>query len=161
MKKTKFTEAQIIGILKEQEQGMKVSDLCRKHGISDATFYNWKNKYAGMSVDELKRLKELEQENAQLKKIVANPPFNPTTLPRTIQPRASSGKPFRPSLPTRGSYSNPVHTPETGTRQLATGNWQPTRIRHRNTSTKKPDLTIGLCSIKPTSTTTSQVRCDD
>lgn len=72
MKKTRFTEAQIIAILKEQEQGLKVADICRKHGISDATFYNWKSKYAGMSVDELKRLKELEQENARLKKIVAN-----------------------------------------------------------------------------------------
>ena len=72
MKKTKFTEAQIIGILNEQEQGIKVSDLCRKHGISDATFYNWKSKYGGMMVDELKRLRELEQENARLKKIIAN-----------------------------------------------------------------------------------------
>jgi putative transposase len=72
MKKTRFTEAQIIGILNEQEQGIKVSDLCRKHGISDATFYNWKSKYGGMKVDELKRLKELEQENARLKRIVAN-----------------------------------------------------------------------------------------
>lgn len=72
MKKTRFTEAQIIGILNEQEQGVKVSDLCRKHGISDATFYNWKSKYGGMKVDELKRLRELEQENARLKKIIAN-----------------------------------------------------------------------------------------
>ena len=72
MKKTRFSEAQIISILNEQEQGIKVSDLCRKHGISDATFYNWKGKYGGMKVDELKRLKELEQENARLKKIVAN-----------------------------------------------------------------------------------------
>lgn len=72
MKKTRFTEAQIIGILKEQEQGIKVADLCRKNGISDATFYNWKSKYGGMRVDELKRLKELEQENSRLKKIVAN-----------------------------------------------------------------------------------------
>ena len=72
MKKSRFTEPQIIAILKEQEQGLKVADICRKHGISDATFYNWKSKYAGMSVDELKRLKELEQENARLKKIVAN-----------------------------------------------------------------------------------------
>ena len=72
MKKTRFTEAQIIAILNEQEQGIKVSDLCRKHGISDATFYNWKSKYGGMKVDELKRLKELEQENARLKRIVAN-----------------------------------------------------------------------------------------
>jgi putative transposase len=72
MKKTKFTESQIIGILNEQEQGIKVSDVCRKHGISDATFYNWKSKYGGMKVDELKRLRELEQENARLKKIIAN-----------------------------------------------------------------------------------------
>lgn len=72
MKKTRFTEAQIISILNEQEQGMKVSDLSRKHGISDATFYNWKSKYGGMKVDELKRLRDLEQENARLKKIVAN-----------------------------------------------------------------------------------------
>jgi putative transposase len=72
MKKTRFTEAQIIAILNEQEQGIKVSDLCRKHGISDATFYNWKSKYGGMKVDELKRLRELEQENARLKKIIAN-----------------------------------------------------------------------------------------
>lgn len=72
MKKSKFTESQIIGILKEQEQGIKISELCRNHGISDATFYNWKSKYGGMNVDELKRLRELEQENARLKKIVAN-----------------------------------------------------------------------------------------
>jgi putative transposase len=62
MKKTSFTEVQIIGILNEKEQAMKVSDLCRKHGISEATFYNWKSKYGGMKVDELKRLRELEQD---------------------------------------------------------------------------------------------------
>lgn len=72
MKKSRFTEAQIIAILKEQEQGQKVADICRKHGISEQTFYNWKSKYGGMEVDELKRLKDLEQENARLKKIVAN-----------------------------------------------------------------------------------------
>ena len=72
MKKIKFSESQILGILKEQEQGFKVSEICRKHGISDATFYNWKSKYAGMTVDELKRLKELEYENARLKKMYAD-----------------------------------------------------------------------------------------
>jgi putative transposase len=72
MKTTRFSESQIIGILNEQQQGVKVADLCRKHGISEATFYNWKSKYGGMTVDELKRLKELEQENARLKRIVAN-----------------------------------------------------------------------------------------
>lgn len=72
MKKITFTEAQILGVLKEQEKGLKVAEICRKHGISDATFYNWKNKYSGMTINELKRLKELEYENARLKKMYAN-----------------------------------------------------------------------------------------
>ena len=73
MKKSKFTEAQIIGILNEQaQQDLKAADVCRKHGISEATFYSWRSKYAGMTVDELKRLKELERENSRLKMIVAN-----------------------------------------------------------------------------------------
>jgi len=72
MKKITFTESQILGILKEQELGLKVAEICRKHGISDATFYNWKNKYSGMTVNELKRLKELEYENSRLKKMYAN-----------------------------------------------------------------------------------------
>lgn len=71
MKKTRFTEPQIIAILKKQEAGMKVSDICRDNGISDATFYNWKAKYGGMDVNELKRVKALEQENARLKKMYA------------------------------------------------------------------------------------------
>ena len=71
MKKTRFTETQIIAILKKQEAGMKVSDICRDNGISDATFYNWKAKYGGMDVNELKRVKALEQENARLKKMYA------------------------------------------------------------------------------------------
>ena len=72
MKKITFTESQILGILKEQEQGIKVTEICRKHGISDATFYNWKNKYSGMTVSELKRMKELEYENSRLKRMYAD-----------------------------------------------------------------------------------------
>lgn len=72
MKKITKTEAQIIAILKEQEQGMKVAEISRKHEISEQTFYNWKSKYGGMSLSELKRLKELEYENSRLKRIVAN-----------------------------------------------------------------------------------------
>ena len=71
MKKSRFSEEQIIGILVEQESGMKVSELCRKHGMSDATFYKWKSKFGGMDVSEAKRLKSLEHENTELKKMVA------------------------------------------------------------------------------------------
>lgn len=72
MKKSNFSEAQILAILKERESGLSVTELCRKHGISEPTFHNWKKKYAGMTLDELKRLKELEQENARLKKMYSN-----------------------------------------------------------------------------------------
>lgn len=71
MKKQRFTEEQIIAVLKEQEAGAKASDLCRRHGISEATFYNWKAKYGGMDVSEAKRLKALEEENTKLKKLLA------------------------------------------------------------------------------------------
>jgi len=72
MKARKYTEEQIIAVLKEAEAGAKITDLCRKHGISDATYYNWKAKYAGLTVSELKRLKGLEDENRRLKQIVAD-----------------------------------------------------------------------------------------
>lgn len=72
MKKSRFTESQIVGILKEADNGMKVKDLCRKHGISDATYYNWKAKYGGLGVSELKRIKELEAELGQMKRMYAD-----------------------------------------------------------------------------------------
>lgn len=71
MRKSKFTESQIMAVLKEGEAGMPVAEVCRKHGISSATYYQWKSKYAGMSVSELKRVKELESENARLKRLYA------------------------------------------------------------------------------------------
>ena len=71
MRRKRFTEEQIIGILREQEAGTKVSDLCRKHGISDPTFYAWKSKFGGMSVPDARRLKQLGEENARLKKLLA------------------------------------------------------------------------------------------
>lgn len=72
MKKTRFTETQIIGILKEADTGIQVKEICRKHGISDATYYNWKSKYGGMSASDLKRLKEMERELSQLKRMYAD-----------------------------------------------------------------------------------------
>jgi putative transposase len=71
MRHSRFSEEQIIAILREQEAGMKVADVCRKHGISDATFYTWKSKYGGLEVSEARRLKSLEDENRRLKKLLA------------------------------------------------------------------------------------------
>jgi putative transposase len=71
MVRKQYTEEQIIEVLKEAEAGAKIGDLCRKYGMSDATYYNWKTKYAGLTVNELKRLKALEEENRRLKQIVA------------------------------------------------------------------------------------------
>ncbi|WP_050294033.1 IS66 family insertion sequence element accessory protein TnpA, partial [Yersinia enterocolitica] len=71
MKKARFTETQIVNILKLADSGMKVEEICRQNGISNATFYNWKAKYGGMEVNDVKRLKELEDENTRLKKLFA------------------------------------------------------------------------------------------
>lgn len=71
MKKSRFSETQIVAILNEVESGMKVNDVCRKHGISPSTYFKWKSKYGGMSASDLKRIKELEAENAKLKRMYA------------------------------------------------------------------------------------------
>ena len=72
MKRSLFTETQIVAILNEADTGLKVADLCRKHGISMPTYYNWKSKYGGLSVSELKRIKELEAEHSKLKRMYAD-----------------------------------------------------------------------------------------
>lgn len=72
MKKSRFTESQIVAVLKEGETGIPVAELCRKHGISNATYYQWKSKYSGVQVPELQRLRELEAENAKLKRMFAD-----------------------------------------------------------------------------------------
>ena len=72
MKRSRFSEEQIIAVLKEQEAGMPTADVCRRHGISSATFYKWKSKYGGLEVSEARRLRELESENAKLKRLLAD-----------------------------------------------------------------------------------------
>ncbi len=80
MKRSRFSEEQIIGILKEHQAGLGATELCRKHGISDATFYNWRSKFGGMEVSEAKRLKQLEDENAKLKRLLAEQMLDVSTL---------------------------------------------------------------------------------
>jgi putative transposase len=72
MKRSSFTDEQIIGVLREQEAGVSIADVCRKHGISSATFYTWKAKFGGLEVSDAKRLKQLEDENAKLKRLLAD-----------------------------------------------------------------------------------------
>lgn len=72
MKRSKFSETQIVAILKEADSGVKVADVCRKHGISQPTYYNWKSRYGGLGASELKRIKELEAEHSRLKRMYAD-----------------------------------------------------------------------------------------
>ena len=89
MKKSRFTECQMVAILEEGGSGIPVAEVCRKHGISAATYYQWKSKYAGMSLPELKRVKELEAENAKLKRMFAGWHWRTQPL-RTYCPESSS-----------------------------------------------------------------------
>lgn len=85
MKKSRFTEAQIFGILKEQELGKPVGEICRTHGISQPTFYKWKSKYGGMEASQLKKMKEMESELAQFKKMYADLAFENNALKNLIE----------------------------------------------------------------------------
>src|SRR5690349_24380861 len=98
MKRSRFSEEQIIGILKEQEAGHATADVCRKHGISSATFYKWKAKYGGLEVSEAKLLKALEDENARLKKLLAEAMLDNAILKdvaskKTVPPARATGIP--------------------------------------------------------------------
>jgi len=80
MKRSRFTEEQIIGVLKEHQAGLSARELCRKHGISDATFYKWRSKYGGMEASDAKKLRALEAENSKLKKMLAEQILDNSTL---------------------------------------------------------------------------------
>jgi putative transposase len=80
MKRSRFSETQVVGILKEADAGMKVKDICRKYSISDATYYKWKSKYGGLEVSDVRRLRELESENSQLKRMFADLSLENTAL---------------------------------------------------------------------------------
>jgi len=115
MKRSRFSETQIVSILKEADAGAKVKDLCRKHGISDATYYNWKSKYGGMEASDVKRLKELEEENRRLKQMYAELSLDHKLLKDVIEksckasrstrtgglPQAGSRRQYPSSLPNR------------------------------------------------------------
>ena len=83
--KRRYTDEQIIGILKEHEAGVTAKELCRKHGMSDATFYKWKAKFSGMEVNEARRLRDLEDENRRLKKLVANLSLDKMSLEEVLK----------------------------------------------------------------------------
>jgi putative transposase len=85
MRTSRFTETQIVSILKEAESGLAVNEVCRKHGISSATYYKWKSKYGGLEASELKRIKELEAENAKLKRMFADMALENTALKDLIE----------------------------------------------------------------------------
>ena len=84
MKKSRFTEDHIIGVLKEHQAGIPTAELCRKHGISDATFYIWRSRYGGMEVSDARRLKSLEDENRRLKKLLAGSMLDVATLKEAL-----------------------------------------------------------------------------
>ena len=96
MKRAKFTEEQIIGVLKEHEAGAKTADLARKHGVSEATIYNWKAKFGGMDVSEAKRLKALEEENAKLKKLLAEQMLDAAALRELLSKKWQGPPPNAP-----------------------------------------------------------------
>ena len=106
MKKTKFTEAQIVFALKQAETGVAVAEVCRKMGISEATFYNWKKKYGGLGVAELHRLRQLEEENRQLKQLVADLSLDKQMLQDVLKKSFEASSAKKTGLKSNGKLSS-------------------------------------------------------
>ena len=109
MKRARFTEEQIIGVLREHEMGAKTADLARKHGVSEATLYNWKAKFGGMDVAEAKRLKQLEDENAKLKKLLAEQMLDAAALRELLSKNGRARRQARRCRASEGR-TGPVRT---------------------------------------------------
>ncbi|BAB50779.1 insertion element ISR1 hypothetical 10 kD protein A3 [Mesorhizobium japonicum MAFF 303099] len=99
MKRSRFSEKQIIGILKEHEAGVSVADLCRKHGVSDASIYNWKARFGGMDVSEARRLKALEDDNTRLKRLLADAMLDNAGLKDLVGKNVWSAPPVAMTIP--------------------------------------------------------------
>ena len=111
MKKSKFTEAQIVFAIKQSESGVAVSEICRKMGISEATFYNWKKKYGGLGVSELRQLRQLQEENSKLKQIVADLSLDKQMLQDVIKKNFEATPEEATGPPSTGSVQG-VDTPQ-------------------------------------------------
>jgi putative transposase len=133
MKRNRFTEEQIIGILKEHELGAKTADLCRKHGMSEATLYNWKAKFGGMEVSEAKRLRSLEDENRKLKKLLAEAMLDQAAL-KELLAKKWWGSPMPAEQSPPGS---PITTPTAPTRR-----WRIEPRRHLPPNSPQPVLAL-------------------
>ena len=121
MRRSRFTQEQIIGVLKEHQAGATAADLCRKHGISDATFYTWRSKFGGMEVSDERKLKGLEEENAKLKKLLAEQMLDVATLKETLGPCCRDQPPSRLGVRSCG--------------------WSPTAVRRFSPCRSRPTLT--------------------
>src|SRR6266481_5573002 len=122
MKGSRFTEEQIIGVLREQEAGARTEEVCRRHGVSSATFYKWKSKYGGLEVSDARRLKALEDENRRLKRLLADSLLDNAALRLDVGARRPRAEPQEAlsAVPRRAADGAPASRAQAGTRYAST-----------------------------------------